>query len=432
MVQRHPAGKQAIQGRRLWMFELRQRNHMAKLSGTPAIPVRAVSHDRTRDDRTRSSATQPGSAISEHVPQDPRHRLRVAIVAPSLNYVGGQSVQADLLVRHWQGDPDVLARLVPVDTPFPRFLKWVQPVRGLRTVLREPFYLASLWRELKNTDVAHIFSASYWSFLLAVVPAWLLARMRGKKAVINYGSGEARDHLQRFRSGRYVLSRADRLIVPSGYLVDVFREFGLEAEVVANIIDTNQFRYRERQPLRPHLVCTRGFSAYYAVDVVVKAFAEVQKAIPAARLDLAGGGPLEAEIRKLVADLHLSNVHFVGVVSRQDIGRCYDVADIFINASWLDNMPVSILEAFAAGTPVVTTASPSMKYLVENERTALLSPVGDVGALAASVLRLLGEPELVTRLARGGMAELRKYSWDTVRPQWLEVYTGLLPKRRVS
>src|ERR1035438_2052353 len=122
MVQLHPAGKQPIQGRRrLWMFELRQRNYMEKLSGTPAIPARAVSQDRTRDVPTRSSATQQGSAIAEHVPENPRHRLRVAIVAPSLNYVGGQAVQADLLARNWQGDPDVQARLVPVDTPFPRF-----------------------------------------------------------------------------------------------------------------------------------------------------------------------------------------------------------------------------------------------------------------------------------------------------------------------
>src|SRR5208337_481173 len=223
----------------------------------------------------------------------------------------------------------------------------------------------------------------------APAPASFVARMRGSKTLINYHSGEARDHVQRFRSAKSVLSRVDKIVVPSGYLVDVFREFGLTASAVPNIVDLAQFRYRERIPLRPHLVCTRGFSPYYSVDVVVRAFAEVKRVYPEARLDLVGDGPLEAEVRKLVEDLKLDGVNFTGVASRREIGKYYDRADIFVNASWLDNMPVSIIEAFAAGTPVVTTSPECMPYLVQHERTGLLSPVGDEKALAANVIRVL-------------------------------------------
>jgi glycosyltransferase involved in cell wall biosynthesis len=224
----------------------------------------------------------------------------------------------------------------------------------------------------------------------------------------------------------------DAIVVPSGYLVDVFREFGLNATVVPNVVDLSQFHYRERNPLlsqlRPHLVCTRGFSAYYSVDVVVRAFAEVKKAYPGTKLDLVGGGPLEADVRKLVAELELSDVNFAGVASREEIGKYYDQADIFINASWLDNMPVSIIEAFAAGTPVVTTSPESIPYLVEHERTGLLSPVGDEKALAASVVRLLSEPGLAARLAQNAYQESSKYTWKAVRGQWLKVYRGLVGK----
>ncbi len=135
-------------------------------------------------------------------------------------------MQADLLLRLWQNDPEVETSFIAVDPPLPRLLSWAEGIAGLRTILREPLYLWHLWRGLKNVDVAHIFSASYWSFLLAPAPAWFVAKLRGKKAIINYRSGEARDHLQRFRSGEFVLSRADRIVVPSGYLVDVFRELG--------------------------------------------------------------------------------------------------------------------------------------------------------------------------------------------------------------
>ena len=354
---------------------------------------------------------------------DPTRRpIKVAIVGPSLRYVGGQAVQAELLLRSWQGDPAVAVSFIAIDPPLPRLFSWAERIQGLRTVLREPIYFLHLWRGLRDVDVAHIFSASYWSFLLAPTPAWLLARLRGAKTLIHYHSGEARNHLRTFRSGRFVLSRVDEVVVPSGYLVDVLGEFGLKAIAVPNLVDLSQFRYGERNPLRPRLVCTRGFSPYYSVDVVVRAFAEVKKAYPEASLRLVGGGPLEGEIRKLVAELNLTEVEFAGVASRLEIGRHYDEADIFINASWLDNMPVSIIEAFGAGTPVVTTAPESIPYLVEHERTGLLSAVGDDKALAANVIRLLRDPPLAARLAQNAYAETRKYRWEAVREQWADAY----------
>ncbi len=122
--------------------------------------------------------------------------------APSLRYIGGQAVQAELLLRLGRDDPGTWKRLLSRWTHHCLAgLAWAEGIPGLRTILREPIYFAHLWRGLREVDIAHIFSASYWSFLLAPTPAWLFARLRGKRALINYRSGEARDHLQRFRSG---------------------------------------------------------------------------------------------------------------------------------------------------------------------------------------------------------------------------------------
>lgn len=359
----------------------------------------------------------------------PRERLKVAIVAASLRYVGGQSVQADLLLRHLQNDPDIEARFIPIDPPLASFLSWVERVPFLRTVVRQPAYLAQLWRGIEDADIAHIFSASYWSFLIAPAPALWIARLRGKRTIIHYHSGEARDHLKRFPRTQSILRKADRLVVPSEYLVRVFREFQVEAHAIPNIVDANQFIFRERRPLRPHLICTRGFHPYYGVDVVVRAFAEVKKRYPEARLDLVGQGPIEAEIRAMVRDLNLAGVRFTGVASREEIGHFYDESDIFINASWLDNMPVSIQEAFACGTPVVSTAAESIPYFVEHERTGLLSAVGDYRALAENVIRLLQDPDLAAWLASNAYRESQAYLWPQVREQWMAIYESLNPKK---
>ena len=139
---------------------------------------------------------------------------------------------------------------------------------------------------------------------------------------------------------------------------------------------------------------------------------------------------MEGRIRDLVQKLKLSGVRFLGVVSRDEIGRVYDEADIFVNASSLDNMPVSILEAFASGTPVVSTAPEGMRYLVDHERTGLLSPPGDAAPLAENILRLLRDEELSSRLAANAYEESSRYRWTAVRERWLAAYRTLMREQQ--
>jgi glycosyltransferase involved in cell wall biosynthesis len=85
-------------------------------------------------------------------------------------------------------------------------------------------------------------------------------------------------------------------------------------------------------------------------------------------------------------------------------------------------MPLSILEAFAAGLPVVTTDAGGIPYIVEHERTGLLVRMNDCEALAAGALRLLEDGELAARLARAARAECDQYRWAAVRGLWVEFY----------
>ena len=377
-------------------------------------------------DLLRSKTMRSAPAVPRSLTAVPDRQLKTAIVAASSAYVGGQSVQAEALLSSWCSDKDVKAHFIPIDPKFPHWLRWAGSIPLLRTLIREPIYVTSLWRGLKGTDVAHIFSASYWSFLIAPTPALLIARARGAKVLIHYHSGEARDHLRRFRAARYLLSRADCIVVPSEYLVAVFREFGISADAIPNIVELNQFSFRERVPLRPHFLCTRGFHHYYRVDLVVRAFGEVQREFPDAQLDLVGSGGEELRIRKLVSELKLERVNFIGVISRREIARHYSAADIFLNASDLDNMPVSILEAFASGTPVVSTAAEGIRYLVGHERTGLLCEAGDWRALAQNAIRLLRDPLLSSTIAARAVREAQRYSWGTAREAWVKKYRSLI------
>src|SRR6185295_10507798 len=104
----------------------------------------------------------------------------------------------------------------------------------------------------RRYDVIHVFSASYFSFVLAPTPAILISKLYGRKVLLNYHSGEAEDHLQRWRRTAISTIRlVDAIIVPSEYLVRVFARFGLLAKPVYNLIDTSRFHFRARPTLQP-------------------------------------------------------------------------------------------------------------------------------------------------------------------------------------
>src|SRR5947207_9512793 len=156
--------------------------------------------------------------------------------------------------------------------------------------MTEATYIPQLVRQLACADVVHVFSASYSSFLLAPVPAVLVARVLGRPVVLNYHSGEAPDHLGRSAAARAVLSRVDRIVVPSPFLAGVFQEFGLTATVVPNTIDLDRFVYRDRDSLRPRLLSTRNLDYPYNVACTLRAFRIVQDRWPDASLTLVGAG----------------------------------------------------------------------------------------------------------------------------------------------
>ena len=359
-------------------------------------------------------------------------RVRVLLVGPSLDILGGQAVQAARLLAHLRDLPGLEVGFLAVNPRLPGPLRLLQRVKYLRTVVTSAAYVASLLREVPRWDVVHAFSASYWSFLLAPLPAMAVAKLYGKRVVLNYRSGEAADHLA--RAGRTAVPAmrrlADVIAVPSGYLVTVFGRFGLRARSIFNFVDLGGIPWRERAaPPRPHFLSNRNFEPLYNVACVLRAFQRIQAEVPEARLTVAGYGSQDAALRALAGELALRNVEFTGRVPPERMPALYDAADVYLNAPDIDNMPNSVIEAYAAGLPVVTSDAGGIPYIVRHGETGLMVPRGDDAALAAAALRLLREPELARGLARRAREEcVAKYTWDAVRHEWADLYAGLAPR----
>jgi glycosyltransferase involved in cell wall biosynthesis len=294
----------------------------------------------------------------------------------------------------------------------------------VRTVVNQALYLPRLAR-LRRADVVHVFSASYWSFLLAPVPAMLTARRLGPRVVLHYHSGVAEDHLARW--GRLVhpwLRLADEIVVPSAYLRETFARHGYRARAIRNVVDTSRFRYRERNPLRPALLSNRNFEAHYRVEDTLEAFGLLKARYPETTLTVAGSGSEERRLRARAAALGCDGIRFAGRVEPEDMPALYDSADVFVNASVVDNQPVSVLEAFASGLPVVSTATGDIPAMAPDGQRGLLVPQRDPAALAKAVTTLLENPDRALAIARAARAEVETYSWPGVREEWAAVYAG--------
>ena len=376
--------------------------------------------------RTQNTQRVTEQRVSEDSSVTAVRRTRVLIVAPSFDILGGQSVQAASLLTRLDEEPSLEIGFLPINPRLPGIMRKLQAIKYVRTVVTSLLYVIALLVRVYKYDVIHIFSASYFSFVLAPTPAILVSKIYGKRILLNYHSGEAEDHLARWRRSAIPTIRlANALIVPSEYLVKVFSKFGLHAKAIYNIIDSSRFPFRSRSPLRPLFLSNRNLESHYGVDLVLQAFEIIQKEFPDASLKIVGDGSQRSSLERLAKELNLRNITFVGKVDQENIPNQYDEADIYLNGSWIDNQPLSLLEAFACGLPIVTTDAGGIPDIVSDQRTGLIVPCGDYRQMAKGAIRLLNDPELAKKIGEHGYAECRKYSWQAVRDAWLGVYRKL-------
>lgn len=357
----------------------------------------------------------------------PATPVRVMIVAPSFDILGGQSTQAALLCKCLSNEATVDVSFLATNPQLPGVLRRLQSIKYLRTLLTAAVYVAQLLARTPRQDVVHVFSAAHTSFLISATPAILIATGFGKGTVLHYHSGEADLHLRRWRrTAARTMRLVDAIVVPSRYLVDQFAGHGFNVRLISNVIEPERFEFRERQPLRPVFLCNRQLQPYCNVACVLRAFALVQARVGDARLIIAADGSDGRDLKALAGELGLTHTEFIGWVRPERAAELYASADVYLNGSdHRDNVPISILEAFASGLPVVSTDVAGISELVVGGKTGMLVPADDHEQLAASALALLADPPLASRLALGARRECSRFTWPAVRKQWLALYQAL-------
>jgi glycosyltransferase involved in cell wall biosynthesis len=133
----------------------------------------------------------------------------------------------------------------------------------------------------------------------------------------------------------------------------------------------------------------------------------VYKEVENCRLLIVGDGPLRAELEQEARECGVDGfVHFAGAQSEPE--RFFSEMDVFALTSRSEGMPLVVLEAWAAGVPVVASAVGGLPELIRDGETGMLFPPGDAATLARTLAKLLQEPTLRTRLAEQAWTEVRE------------------------
>ncbi len=308
-----------------------------------------------------------------------------------------------------------------------------------------PSYAASLARFLLANRRAFDILQTTYLYWDAVVAALLKPLLRSR-LVVRIVMGGAGGDVERFCGMRFwpltsrfddatlrrlaalVFRRGDAFIALNAETGSELLGLGARPErchVVANGIDLKRFARitapADRDGAR-RIVCVARLAEQKGHDVLLRALPAIRDAAGPFVLTLLGDGPERASLQKLASELGIADaVRFGGVVP--DVRPYLAEAAAFVLPSRYEGMPLALLEAMAAGVPVVASAVSGVREVVRDGVDGLLVPPDDTQALAAGIARVLTDPALAVRLAAAAQSSVAgRYSVEAMVNQTLEVY----------
>jgi glycosyltransferase involved in cell wall biosynthesis len=162
--------------------------------------------------------------------------------------------------------------------------------------------------------------------------------------------------------------------------------------------------------------------------LTLHAFRRLLADVPSARLLLAGDGPERSALQGLADRLGVARrVAFLG--QRDDVPLLLALADVVLSGSEGEGFPLNILEAMAAGRPVIAARLPAFDDFVVDGETAVLVP-HDPRSMADAVGLMLSRPDLAERVGRSGRLTARRFTTAATAERLLDVYGAVLAQRR--
>jgi glycosyltransferase involved in cell wall biosynthesis len=347
----------------------------------------------------------------------------------------------------------------------------LRSIGGISTVVRG-YIDAGLFDRIDCTYVATHRSGANWRKLLVALTGWmrvlvrlhtldapllhvqlssrasfwrkavvcLLARLARRPYLLHVHGSEFADFYGECspaarRLVRAVLARASLVLALSEAWRTTLQQISPRAriEVLMNAVPLPPADGRPAPGPQPTLLFFGEIARHKGVFELARAFAQVANELPELRLLYAGTGSGVEETRRLVEQFGLGGrVEFTGWLQAERKQATLAGATMFVLPSFVEGMPMALLEAMSFGLPVIATPVGGVPEIVTHGLDGLLVPAGDIDALAAAITRLASDPELRARLGRAARETVAKrFSLDSAVEQLLGIYArfGIEPRQ---
>lgn len=285
------------------------------------------------------------------------------------------------------------------------------------------------WRNDVDVVIVAVFSGP--AFGIGAVTT-ILCRLLGIPVVSVLRGGNLPDFADRHgRLVRAVLRRSAVVVVPSSFLLPLASSVGRPVVTIPNVIDLDRYVGARRERTGHRLLWMRTFHPTYDPLLAIDAFERVRRRWPDATLSMAGQDKgMLGEVRDAVRDRGLEGaVGFLGFLDPDAKASAFADHDVFLNTNVVDNSPVSVLEAAAAGIPIVATAVGGVPELLRDGEDAVLVPAGDADGMADGVTSVFADPERRGRLIEHAIAVAAGSAWPSVRDAWVSVFDSIASER---
>jgi glycosyltransferase involved in cell wall biosynthesis len=237
----------------------------------------------------------------------------------------------------------------------------------------------------------------------------------------------------------FAFRSADRLIAVSWASARFSHSLGFSEKritVVPNGVDLSCFNgkidaFLMRKELgignEPLVVTVSRLIKRKSPGLLISAFAKVLKVVPGAKLVIAGSGREKDDLSRQIQSLNITNsVFMVGRLTKGKVAQLMAAANVFVLPSKMESFGLTLLEASAAGVPVVCSNAGGIPEVFQDGFNALLYPPGDDNAMAKAIIRLLQDRELAKTISANAVETASKFTWEMTAERTLQVYKEVL------
>lgn len=278
----------------------------------------------------------------------------------------------------------------------------------------------------RSVVLVDVYSTKAFYYFVAV--AYVCRLLKYRYVPILHGGNLSQRLAQNPKLCRWLFQGATQVISPSLFLKQQFMEHGVDTVFIPNFIELCKYPFVLREHSYPRILFVRSFASIYNPVLAIDVLKKLRQAYPLARLCMVGpdkDGTLQS-VKNRVNELELrDSVIFTGRLSKSEWVTLASEYNVFINTSFIDNMPVSLVEAMALGLPVVSTNVGGIPYLISSGVNGMLCKPGDAVDMTNVIKQLFEDDLLYNSLVQNGRLVAESLDWSKVSLHWMNFFESL-------